>query len=54
MTSPPLAHFGHWYQSLLYLAPVLIVLAVLWVQERRERKHDANAARDDPTLRGER
>ena len=26
--TPVLAHFGHWYHSLLYLAP-LLVLAVL-------------------------
>jgi cytochrome c-type biogenesis protein CcmH/NrfF len=38
MISPPLAHLGHWYHSLLYLAPVLIVVVVLWVQERRERR----------------
>lgn len=25
MTELPLAHVGHWYHSLLYLAPVLIV-----------------------------
>jgi hypothetical protein len=37
MTALPLAHAGHWYHALLYLAPVLIVVVVLWVQERRER-----------------
>jgi len=36
VTQLPLAHLGHWYHSLLYLAPVLIVVVVLWVQERRE------------------
>jgi cytochrome c-type biogenesis protein CcmH/NrfF len=36
--APPFAHLGHWYHSLLYLAPVLIVVFVLWVQERRERR----------------
>ena len=40
MTAPPLAHAGHWYHALLYLAPVLIVVVVLWVQERRERRRD--------------
>jgi cytochrome c-type biogenesis protein CcmH/NrfF len=34
----PIAHAGHWYHSLLYLAPVLIVVVVLWVQERRARR----------------
>jgi hypothetical protein len=38
MIVPPFAHLGHWYHSLLYLAPVLIVVVVLWVQERRERR----------------
>jgi cytochrome c-type biogenesis protein CcmH/NrfF len=45
MTAPPLAHLGHWYQSLLYLAPVLIVVVVLWVTERRERRR--GPAEDD-------
>jgi cytochrome c-type biogenesis protein CcmH/NrfF len=36
--APPFAHLGHWYHSLLYLAPVLVVVVVLWVQERRERR----------------
>lgn len=35
-----LAHIGHWYHSLLYLAPVAIVVLVLWVSERRERRRD--------------
>jgi hypothetical protein len=38
MTQLPIAHLGHWYHSLLYLAPVLIVVVVLWFQERRERR----------------
>jgi cytochrome c-type biogenesis protein CcmH/NrfF len=33
----PIAHFGHWYHAFLYLAPVVIVVVVLWVLERRER-----------------
>ena len=47
MTAPPLAHVGHWYHALLYLAPVAIVAVVLWVQERRERRRDAGAGDDD-------
>jgi hypothetical protein len=47
MTSLPLAHVGHWYHALLYLAPVLIVVVVLWVQERRERGRDAAEGDDD-------
>ena len=49
MTAPPLAHAGHWYHALLYLAPVLIVVVVLWVQERRERRRDgASEAEGEP------
>jgi hypothetical protein len=47
MTALPLAHAGHWYHALLYLAPVLIVVVVLWVQERRERRRDAGPGDDD-------
>jgi hypothetical protein len=38
MTAAPIAHVGHWYHSLLYLAPVVIVVVVLWMQERRDRR----------------
>jgi cyanate permease len=41
MTALPLAHLGHWYHSLLYLAPVATVVVVLWVMERREKARDA-------------
>jgi cytochrome c-type biogenesis protein CcmH/NrfF len=46
MIELPLAHAGHWYHALLYLAPVLIVVVVLWVQERRERRRDPDAEAD--------
>jgi hypothetical protein len=35
-----LAHFGHWYVSMLYLGPVLAVVLLLAVQTRRERGRD--------------
>ena len=50
MTTLPLAHAGHWYHALLYLAPVLIVV-VLWVQERRERRREG-AGEDDAAVEG--
>lgn len=31
-----IAHVGHWYHSLLYLAPVVIVVVALWILERRD------------------
>lgn len=46
MTELPLAHVGHWYHSLLYLAPVLIVVVVLWIQERRDRRRGDDADED--------
>jgi hypothetical protein len=35
-----LAHAGHWFISLLYVAPVLIVVIALAIQSRRERARD--------------
>jgi len=37
----PLAHIGHWYHVLLYLAPVLIVAGGLWIAGRRLPDEDA-------------
>lgn len=42
-----LAHFGHWYASLLYVAPVALIVAVLAVQTRRDRAHDAEGGGSD-------
>jgi uncharacterized membrane protein YtjA (UPF0391 family) len=40
MLAPPLAHAGHWIASLLYVAPVaVIVVALLW-QSRRDKRRD--------------
>jgi hypothetical protein len=36
----PLAHAGHWFISLLYVAPVLAVVGALAIQSRRERARD--------------
>jgi hypothetical protein len=36
-----LAHIGHWWTSLLYLAPVVVVGVVLAVSERRARHEEA-------------
>jgi hypothetical protein len=43
-----LAHAGHWYISLLYVAPVLIVVVALAVQSRRERDEDEPDGVEDP------
>ena len=29
-----LAHLGHWYHALIYLAPVLIVLVLMYLGDR--------------------
>jgi len=31
----PIAHAGHWFEGALYLAPVLILVIVLFVQGRK-------------------
>ena len=51
MIQLPIAHFGHWYHALFYLAPVVIVVGVLWLLERRERGREPgedDLAQDDP------
>lgn len=49
-----LAHAGHWAVSLLYVAPVLIVVGALAVQSRRERARerdgDEAAEHRDPNV----
>jgi hypothetical protein len=38
-----LAHVGHWYHALLYLAPILLIGLGLWWSSRR----DAGPERED-------
>ena len=39
MTAPTIiAHFGHWWQSLLYLAPVVVVVGWLSLQAWRDNR----------------
>jgi hypothetical protein len=37
MTVPPLAHAGHWLAQLAYLAPLILLVAMLVVGKLRER-----------------
>ena len=37
---PVSAHIGHWYAELLYLGPVLVVVAWLGVSNLREKRRD--------------
>ena len=32
----PIAHFGHWYEGVLYLAPVVILAVVLFFSGRKD------------------
>lgn len=43
----PLAHAGHWYHTVLYVAPVVLIAAGLWWSGRREARERAERA-DDP------
>ncbi|HVW18947.1 MAG TPA: hypothetical protein VHB30_11935 [Solirubrobacteraceae bacterium] len=46
----PLAHIGHWTNSLLYVAPVAVVLLALWWRGRR----DGHPEREQPGAPAER
>ena len=44
-----LAHVGHWYAELLYVAPVVVVVGWLAISGRREKRRDARSgALHDP------
>jgi hypothetical protein len=36
----PIAHAGHWFEGALYLAPVVILVLVLFVQGRKDHGAD--------------
>jgi hypothetical protein len=36
----PIAHAGHWFEGALYLAPVVILVIVLFVQGRKDDDED--------------
>jgi hypothetical protein len=42
------AHGGHWYHAVLYLAPVLVVVIGLWLSTLRERRERGSQDRPDP------
>ena len=43
----PLAHAGHWFVGLLYLAPVAIIAGFLGVQWWRDRRDGIEEPEDD-------
>jgi hypothetical protein len=50
MSLMTLAHAGHWYHALLYLAPVIVISIALWrsgAREDRELDRLEHEARDE-------
>jgi hypothetical protein len=43
ITTLPIAHAGHWFEGALYLAPVVILVIVLFVQGRKDDDEDPAA-----------
>lgn len=41
MSALPIAHAGHWITGLLYLAPLVIVVAMLAITSMRDRRAEA-------------
>jgi hypothetical protein len=39
-----LAHAGHWLESVLYLAPVAILVVVLYLQGRHDDRNDTEGS----------
>ena len=46
----PIAHFGHWYVTFLYMGPVIVLVAALSIQSWRERRRLLTLRRPDPTV----
>jgi hypothetical protein len=40
MIDIPIAHAGHWFEGALYLAPVVILVVVLFIQGRKDDDED--------------
>jgi hypothetical protein len=36
----PIAHAGHWFEGVLYLAPIVIIVVVLFWQGRKDDGED--------------
>ena len=47
------AHAGHWYHALLYLAPVIVISVALWRSGAREDR-ELDRMEREATERGER
>ena len=47
MITIPIAHAGHWFEGALYLAPVVILVIVLFVQGRKDDDEDLGSDGQD-------
>ena len=47
ITTLPIAHAGHWFEGALYLAPVVILVIVLFVQGRKSDEEEVVAEGGD-------
>jgi hypothetical protein len=43
----PIAHFGHWYVTLLYMGPVVVLVAALSIQSWREKRRNRRDGSSD-------
>jgi hypothetical protein len=43
------AHFGHWYVSMIYAAPALLLAGALWVSTLKQRRREAEKRAKQPT-----
>jgi hypothetical protein len=53
MSAVPIAHAGHWIVNILYIVPLVVVVAMLGissVRDRRAEAADASGPAPDPPL----
>ncbi len=48
----PLAHAGHWTGSIIYLAPVLVVIVWLKISTRRAKRRESTTVRRRERVEG--
>jgi hypothetical protein len=46
----PIAHAGHWITGVLYLVPLLVVVAMLAISSVRDRRAEAAEAAAEPPV----
>ena len=53
MSAVPIAHAGHWITGILYIVPLLVVVAMLGISSLRDRRAEAaeaSGSAPDPPL----